>query len=47
MICAGLHYRGCGFDETTGGSMRIADIEELLEGYEREGIDPAPYYWCD
>lgn len=25
--------------------MRIADMEELLEGYKREGIDPAPYYW--
>lgn len=25
--------------------MRIADIDELLEGYKREGIDPAPYYW--
>lgn len=25
--------------------MRIANMEELLEGYKREGIDPAPYYW--
>lgn len=25
--------------------MRIADIQELFEGYKREGIDPAPYYW--
>lgn len=25
--------------------MRIADMEELLAGYKREGIDPAPYYW--
>jgi aspartyl/asparaginyl-tRNA synthetase len=25
--------------------MRIAEMEELLEGYKREGIDPTPYYW--
>ncbi|KAI8479250.1 hypothetical protein Bbelb_430100, partial [Branchiostoma belcheri] len=33
----------CGRD--VGGSMRIWDYEELLEGYKREGIDPTPYYW--
>lgn len=31
--------------EITGGSMRISDLKELLAGYEREGISPAPYYW--
>jgi asparaginyl-tRNA synthetase len=25
--------------------MRIADMEELIAAYKREGIDPEPYYW--
>jgi asparaginyl-tRNA synthetase len=25
--------------------MRSWDMQELLEGYKREGIDPTPYYW--
>ncbi|TRM69024.1 hypothetical protein BD626DRAFT_390401 [Schizophyllum amplum] len=31
--------------EIVGGSMRIADAEELFAAYAREGMDPSPYYW--
>lgn len=34
-----------GVGEIVGGSMRIWDHEELMEGYKRQGIDPTNYFW--
>ncbi|KAI0471387.1 hypothetical protein F4859DRAFT_117927 [Xylaria cf. heliscus] len=34
-----------GVGEIVGGSMRIDDNEQLMAAFQREGLDPANYYW--
>lgn len=34
-----------GVGEIVGGSMRIWDWEQLMDGYAKEGVDPKDYYW--
>lgn len=33
-----------GIGEIVGGSMRMDDLAELMRAYEREGMDPSPWY---
>ncbi|EGG13728.1 asparagine-tRNA ligase [Cavenderia fasciculata] len=34
-----------GVGEIVGGSMRIANYQQLMDAYKKEGLDPSQYYW--
>lgn len=34
-----------GVGEIVGGSMRMSDFKDLMDGYKRENLDPTDYYW--
>ena len=39
------HISGYFYKHYNLGSMRMDNLDELMEAYDKEGLDPAPYYW--